>query len=95
MFLYNIVNNKLKHNKMETKTYCIYCNNCSNDGIEVTLKEMTEEQRELFEEIINDLSLDYSAELHIYTVEEFEEYVGFEELNEEQVEMFREYGIEI
>ena len=80
---------------MEMKTYCIISNNSSNDGIEVTIKEMTEEQYELFNDIINDLNLDYTVDLHIYTIEEFEKYVGFEELNGEQVEMFREYGIEI
>lgn len=80
---------------METKTYCIISNNSSNDGTEVTLKEMTEEQYELFNEIINDLGLEYNVNLHIYTIEEFKEYVGFDELNEEQVEMLRESGIEI
>lgn len=77
---------------MEKKTYCNCCNNSSNDGLEVTLKEMTEEQYELFNDIINDLNLDYTADLHIYTIEEFEEYVGFEELNKEQVEMLREFA---
>ena len=80
---------------MEKKTYCIYCNNCANDGIEITLKEMTEEQYELFNEITNDLGLAYDVDLHIYTVEEFEKYVGFDELNREHVKMFRKHGIEI
>lgn len=80
---------------MEKKTYCICCNNCANDGIEITIKEMTEEQYELFNEIITELGLAYNADLHIYTADEFKEYVGFEELNKEQIKMIREYGFEI